>query len=222
MGLLDRLVSDLIKQSTGYNPRRIVRKIGGGKLLMAGGAALAGALAMEKMNQGQKAGPAATPSPAAPPTLPPVPTPAAPLPPLPPLPQAAPETAPEAEKDAEALPPDLEYAIVRTLIAAALADGHLADEEKKVILERVDEAGLPAERQRQIHRDLVLPPTPSELAELAPSTEEREVLYSFATLMIHSDGKVEAKETEWLSRLAATLEIPEGRARELAAQVAAP
>ncbi|MCA9561311.1 MAG: hypothetical protein KC583_22330, partial [Myxococcales bacterium] len=59
MGFLDRLVGDLIQDATGFNARRIVRRIGAGKLLMAGGAALAGALAVEKLGQQQ---PTPTPS----------------------------------------------------------------------------------------------------------------------------------------------------------------
>ncbi|MCB1033842.1 MAG: DUF533 domain-containing protein [Acidobacteria bacterium] len=220
MGLLDRLISDLIQDSTGYNPRRVVRRIGGGKLLMAGGAALAGALLMEKMgSKGPAASqPAATPLAALPPLppLPSTPTPVAAagppnLPPLPPMPESPPDS-----QDERQIPPDLEYAIVRTLVAAALADGHLGEDEKALILRRIDEASLPEERTRQLHKDLVLPPTPSELAALSSNPEERETLYSFASLMTRTDGEVVEREAAWLAGLAQTLEIPPERARELA------
>lgn len=233
MGLLDKLVSDLIQQSTGFNARKIVRKVGGGKLLLAGGAALAGAIAMDRMKrQGQAPG-AGAPSPslspaAGPAHLPPIPqVPAAPapppaaLPPLPPLP-APPQPAAAADEEEEVIPPDLEYAIVRTLIAAALADGHLGEDERRIILERIDESGLPEERVRQLHRDLVLPPTPSELANLAPDVASRETLYSFASLMARSDGTVEATENNWLDRFAATLELSAERSAELAARALSP
>ena len=42
MGLLESMISQAIRRETGINPRRLIRKIGGGNLLMAGGAALAG------------------------------------------------------------------------------------------------------------------------------------------------------------------------------------
>ena len=40
MRLLKNLVSDLFRDSTGFDPWRSVRRIGGGKTLPAGGAAL--------------------------------------------------------------------------------------------------------------------------------------------------------------------------------------
>ena len=48
MGFLDKMISDLIQDNTGINARRMVRKIGGGKLLALGGAALAAGVLAEK------------------------------------------------------------------------------------------------------------------------------------------------------------------------------
>ena len=49
MAFVDRLVSDVIKKSTGYNARSFVRAVGGKNILLLGGVAVAAALAAEKM-----------------------------------------------------------------------------------------------------------------------------------------------------------------------------
>ncbi|MEM8994057.1 MAG: hypothetical protein AAGF23_04615, partial [Acidobacteriota bacterium] len=58
MGFLNGLVNDMIKQSTGYDVRKVTR-LGGGKNLMmlAGGAALAGGVASAMQQQGAGAAP---------------------------------------------------------------------------------------------------------------------------------------------------------------------
>jgi len=234
MRLLENLVSDLIRDSTGLNTRRLVRRIGGGKILLAGGAALAGAFLADKA-QTKTPEQAASPSssqPAGAPGLPPLPpVPAASLPPLPggatsppsapappvssmePAPTNAP--APPKEDKPQELSPDLEFAVIRSMVAAALADGHLGTEERHRILERVDASELPEARRRKIHEDLVLPPTPSELAALVPEAEEREILFTFAALTCHQDDAFHAQEEGWLQRFATALELPEDRRRRL-------
>ena len=102
MGMLDRLLGDLVASSTNLPPhvtRGLVRRAGGSKLLIAGGAALAGAMIAQHLGarQAQGAQPAMPPPPpGAPPASPPGP--ATPLtgfapPPLPGTP-AAPQTSP--------------------------------------------------------------------------------------------------------------------------------
>ena len=58
-------------------------------------------------------------------------------------------------------PREVTYAIVRTMVAAALADGHLAAEEKELVHKRLGESGFTEEETRQIHQDLALPPSPA-------------------------------------------------------------
>jgi hypothetical protein len=107
MAFLDNLISDLIRNSTGFNAKPFVRAVGGKNILLLGGAAIAGVIAAEKMRQ--QAAPGAPPLP----PLPPLPSTEV-VPPLPPLPTAAP-----AEPQ---LPPGLVFAIVRTMISGALSD----------------------------------------------------------------------------------------------------
>ncbi len=114
MAFLDRFVSDIIKKSTGFNARSIVRMVGGKNILLLGGAALAAALAADKMGGSEKP---------TQPAVPPVPN-ATP----PPLPAAPPPLPP---------PQELLFANVRTMVAASLADGQQHDDEKELINKRL-------------------------------------------------------------------------------------
>jgi uncharacterized membrane protein YebE (DUF533 family) len=199
MAFLDNLLSDLIRNSTGFNAKPFVRAVGGKNILLLGGAVIAGALAAEKMRAQQ---PAAAGAPPLPP-LPPLPS-SEPVPPLPPLPAAAP---PEPQ-----LPRGLVFAIVRTMISGALSDGEMHAEEKKLIEGRLGESGLAPEETKQIHKDLVFPPQPAELATMVATVEDRELLYRFGAVVVRTDGGASAPETAWLERLGTSLGLsPERR-----------
>ena len=266
MRFLENLVSDMIRESTGVNPKRVIRKIGGKNLLMMGAsAALAGGLATALGQQQQKTRGAGVPGhpppvpPAAPPPVPGGPTMAPPPPPpppgaTPPIPGGAPSMAPppippppvpqpptaqphqtqqppvqppplpsaeSASTDSAEfeIPQDLAYAIVRGMVAAALADGELAPEEKSAILARLDESGLGDDRVRQIHQDLVLPPSAAELAKQVASPEGREAVFRCAALVILADGKVADLERSWLDRLARAFGLDEGRKQALEREI---
>lgn len=226
MGFLDRLVSDMIGESIGVNPRRLIRMVGGRNLLMMGaGAALAGGVA-SAMARGQEPEGGKLPSQMTgqaqprgdipPPPPPPPETRARTVPPPPPPPP--PPVEPSAEEEVE-LPPEATYAVVRAMVAAALADGHLGEREKEVIQARLDESGLSEAEKRQIHRDLVLPPTPAEVAALVPAGEARELLYRFAALVVLADGHASDLERGWLERLARASEIDAARVAELEKEI---
>jgi uncharacterized membrane protein YebE (DUF533 family) len=216
MGFLKNLMSDMIGESVGVDPRRLVRLAGGRRnlLLLGAGAALAGGLASTLLKKQGASG--VSPAPGVPP----------PPPPPPPPPAAAAGADVEAEVEAgdegEELPPQATYAIVRTMVAAALADGSLDPAEKKVIQERLEDSELSAAEKRQIHQDLVLPPTPAELAALAPEAEGRELLYRFAAAVVLADRQVSDLERGWLDRLARALAIDAERAAALDLEIFAP
>jgi len=200
MAFLDNLISDLIRNSTGFNAKPFVRAIGGKNILLLGGAAIAGAVAAEKMRQ--------QPAPGAPPVppLPPLPStePTEVVPPLPPLPTAAVEPT---------LPQALVFAIVRTMISGALSDGEMHAEDKKLIEGRLGESGLSPDETKQIHKDLVIPPPPEEIGRMVSTTEDRELLYRFGALVVGSEGGASAPERAWLERLGGALGLaPERRA----------
>lgn len=207
MGFLDRMVSDLVKSSTGFNARPFVRAVGGKNLLLIGGAAIAGALATEKMRQGQQGQPAVPPPPPVPGKAQPPP------PPLPPLPGGAPlPPLPEQTASDDDVPKELVFAIVRTMVAGALADGEMHAEEKALIESRLGESGLAPEQIQRIQKDMVIPPSPAELGALVASQEDRELLYRFGALVVAKDGVIDDHEKAWLDKLGEACGIPpEGR-----------
>jgi uncharacterized membrane protein YebE (DUF533 family) len=99
------------------------------------------------------------------------------------------------------------------MVGAALADGHLADEERGAIHDHLDESGLSPDQIAQIHRDLVVPPAPETVAALVTQAERRTVVYRAAVLVAHADRDVSDVETAWLDRLGIALRLdPEDRA----------
>ena len=230
MGLLDRLAADLISDSIGVSPRmtrRLVRRAVGSPLLLAGGAALAGALIGE-MVRGQQAGATGGPSTWAPPgSVPPPPppppgaqgavggaTPAWSPPPPPPAADAGDESGAEPELPAATL-----YAVVRTMVAAALADGALSPTERARIQDKLGSGELPEEQAAQVRRDLLRPASPAELAAMVESDGERELLYRFAALVTRTDAGVSPTEAAWLGTLAAALGLYPERAKALEAEL---
>jgi uncharacterized membrane protein YebE (DUF533 family) len=139
-----------------------------------------------------------------PPGYPVLPPPLPPLPLQPSLPVAQPAILPSQA---------LVFAITRTLVAAALADGKFHERERALIQERLGEAGFTPEQTQQIHRDLTLPPTASELAALTSDPTERATLFRFAARIVLVDQNMGDFEKLWLDRLAAAFELaPEHRA----------
>lgn len=225
MGFLDNMVRGLISESTGYDTRkmsRLVRRIGGSKLLLAGGAAVAGAMAVQHFSK--KDSPQGVASQASGGTPPPPPS-GGPVPPdLPPLPSLP--TSGEAERaEVAAGPRDLLALVIRAMVAAALADGELSADERSVLEGHLEESELTPEQTERVRKDMVLPPTPGELAEAvedlpeAEAAEARDTLYRAAALVVHADREVAAAELDWLARLGAELGLSEERAEELQAEV---
>lgn len=202
MAFLDRIVSDLIKQSTGVNARSFVRAVGGKNMVLLGGAAIAGALAVDKMRQSQ--------TPAAP-------HPGAPPPPLPPLPQPQATTDQELPPLPPPIPPpqELVYAIVRTMVAAALSDGEMHTAEKRLLEKRLGESELSELQVAQIRKDLVFPATPAELSGLVADADDKETLYRFGALVVLADDSVADAEKAWLESLAGALGVDTARRRTI-------
>jgi hypothetical protein len=229
MGLFDRMLTDLVVGSTGLNARstrRMVRRIGTRNLLMMGAAAALGGLAVSKAG-GTPPPPGSVPLPPVPGTpragsrsqpLPessrssrsgPTGQPVGPggaagaPPPLPPLPTVpAPPTEPDESAEPAELPPEALFPAVRTMVAAALADGELGTEERRLILARLDQSDLPEAHAHQVHQDLVVPPAPAELAAMVTDPGARETLYRAAALVVLADRRVTDRERAWLESLA--------------------
>ena len=244
MSFLDRMVSDLVRRQTGFDARRIVRRVGAKRLLLLGGAALAGGMLASQSGRFGPVSSSAAGGAAGRTVVPPrsggvAPPPAAPpqgLPPLPPressgqapLPVGAGVPPPiparlgegdDGEAQAADVPPDLLYAILRTMAAAALADGELHAEERRLLDERLGESGLSDARLAQLRRDLVLPASPAELARALPAGEDPEVLARFAVLVAGADRGLVEHERAWLRALEQALGLAPGRMVELEREI---
>lgn len=106
------------------------------------------------------------------------------------------------------------------MIAAALADGRMSPEERAAIHQQLAAGGLGEEQVAQIHRDLVLPAAPEEIAGFAAAAEAREVLYRFAAAALVADRDCSPAERAWLDRLGAALELPADTRRALERETA--
>jgi uncharacterized membrane protein YebE (DUF533 family) len=165
------------------------KKKGGGLsgVLSHGGAAMLGALASQAYQSWQKGqAPAQTPAPS-PQQITHVPAPF--------LPAAAPA--------ADGAP--FELALVRAMIAAAKADGHVDAEEQRRIFEKVGAFGLDAESKAFVFDALAAPLGVSDIAALATTPEQAAELYLASRLAMEPDGPA---ELAYLDALAHRLKLP--------------
>jgi len=116
---------------------------------------------------------------------------------------------------------DVELAVKSVLeqMSAALADGELEEREKSLIHDHLGEAGLSPEQVKQVQRDLVLPPSTSELAKHTDDPAHREAMYRFAGLVVLADDAVSDLERSWLDRLAKAFGFSGERKAELEAEI---
>lgn len=97
------------------------------------------------------------------------------------------------------------------MISGALSDGEMHAEEKKLIEGRLGESGFSPDETKQIHKDLVFPPQPDEIATMVATTEDRELVYRFGALVVRADGGASAPETAWLEKLGTALGLTPAR-----------
>ena len=175
------------------------RKLGG-KALTYGGAAAVGALAYrawQNYQDGKKASATEASS--------------EPLPP----PQESPfrlEHAPAAD----GLP--FELAVVRTMIAAAKADGHVDAEEQRKLFDHVDQQDFDNETKAWMFDELRKDHDVASLAKAAQNPEQATELYLAARLAIDPD---EPGEEAFLRELAVRLNLPDELVEHLDAEVLA-
>ena len=140
----------------------------------------------------------------------------------------------EAEKQPELLPPpsDTEFdpaqapqgeaeftlALVRAMIAAAKADGHIDDEEKKKIGDRLALAGIGFEAEAFLREELEKPLDLDELVSLARTEAQRVELYTASRLTIEPNSRA---ERGYLDLLAGRLQLPDALVDHIEATVSA-
>jgi uncharacterized membrane protein YebE (DUF533 family) len=133
-------------------------------------------------------------------------------------PPPLPGTGPVPASDTTGFPPDM-LRLVRLTIAAARADGRLAEQEHAAILEQARAVGAEALVQQEIDR-------PRPLAEIVAGVADpntREQLYVLAFAVVRADESVSGAERIFLAQLAHALGLdPTATARlesEAASQI---
>ncbi len=176
-GLLGLLVGGGKKKSRG----------GLGGALSHGGAAMLGALASQAFQSWQK-GQAPSETPVAAPHQ---------------IATIEPRFLPAAAPAADGQP--FELALIRAMIAAAKADGHIDADEQGRIFGRVGEFGLDAESKAFVFDALAASVGVSEIAAFATTPEQAAELYLASRLAVEPDGPA---ELAYLEALAHRLKLP--------------
>ncbi len=149
--------------------------------------------------------------------------------------RAAPTQAAPAGRPAEALPPpppagsafdlaaahsrdgaDARIAVVRAMIAAAKADGHIDAEEQRRLFQRIGELQLDPEEKAFVMDELAKPGDAAAIAALAAGPEQAAELWLASRLAIDPD---DAKERAYLDELARRMELPADLVAHLEARV---
>jgi uncharacterized membrane protein YebE (DUF533 family) len=205
----ERLIGALLQGAVGGRKRKrsrgALRYLAGGRssflnagtLLTAAGLAWGAYEAATRKSEGGTLGPAAGPVPPG-------------GPPPPPLPGTAPAAA------LPAMPAEM-LRLVRLTIAAARADGRLAEEERAAILEQARAVGAEAVVQQEID-------TPRPLAEIVSGVADpntREQLYVLAFAVVRADESVSGAERIFLAQLAHALGLDPATTGRLESEAAA-
>ncbi|WP_138464580.1 tellurite resistance TerB family protein [Poseidonocella sp. HB161398] len=159
----------------------------GGKALTYGGMAVVGGLAYKAYRDWQGGRPPAAGTAA--PTLP------------------APETGFDPAQDPQAPGQDFRLALVRAMISAAQADGHVDAGEHRAIRAQIEAMELGPEEKGALFDFFSAPSDPAAIAGLAGSDAQRAELYLASVLSIDPDTPEEAR---YLDSLAARLGLNAG------------
>lgn len=140
----------------------------------------------------------------------------------------------DAAKDPELLPPpedtsfhpsqapqgEAEFALtlVRAMIAAANADGHIDDEERKKIADKLSLSGIDAEAEQFLNAEVAKPLSIDELVAAAQTDAQKLELYTASRLTIDPNTRV---ERGYLDLLAGRLKLPDALVDHVEATVSA-
>ena len=121
---------------------------------------------------------------------------------------------------AEAPQGEAEFALtlVRAMISAAKADGHIDDDERKKIADRLSLAGIGNEAQGFIEKELAAPLDLDALVASAKTEAQRVELYTASRLAIEADTRA---ERGYLDLLAGRLGLADALVDHVEATVAA-
>lgn len=111
---------------------------------------------------------------------------------------------------------ELSLTLIRAMISAAKADGHVTDQERQAISNQLATLGLDGHHRQFIETELSKPLDISAVADSARSPEQAAEIYAASLLVIDPSG---AAERGYLAMLAARLGLEEGLVEHLHAGV---
>lgn len=111
------------------------------------------------------------------------------------------------------------HAILRALIGAAKADGHVDDREREMIDEEVARLSSDGELQRWFDAELRKPLDPAEIASSASTPEMAAEMYLISTLVVDEQNFM---EKSYLEELARQLQLDQALVAELETQASEP
>lgn len=94
--------------------------------------------------------------------------------------------------------------ILKAMIAAAKADGHVDSEEMNKIQSTLEQAGAEAQLQSLIHSELSKPLDPSEIASLAQTPQQASEIYLASLIIVDEENFM---EKAYLGELAKQLKL---------------
>ncbi len=107
---------------------------------------------------------------------------------------------------------DLSLRLVRAMVAAAKADGHVTTAERRRIMSQLPELGLGAEAEALIAEELDAPLDVGRVADMAKSPEEAAEIYAASLLVVDPEAPA---ERGYLAMLAARLQLDPGLVEHL-------
>ncbi len=114
-----------------------------------------------------------------------------------------------------------EFAIVRSLVPVAWADGEFADKEKEMLEALLEAYGANEEQKAQLREYAKEKRTLDDIVLQDLSYGDRRVLLQNAVLLTFADGVQNAAESQLLKDLAVKLRIPEDEAKQVIAEAEA-
>jgi uncharacterized membrane protein YebE (DUF533 family) len=111
---------------------------------------------------------------------------------------------------------ELSLTLIRAMIAAAKADGHIDAKEQKAIFAKLDEAGLDRDAKAFVMDELMKPLDIDSIVALATSPERALGIYAASVLAIDPDDPA---EQAYLTMLAARLKLDPGLKASVEAEV---
>lgn len=111
---------------------------------------------------------------------------------------------------------DLSLVLIRAMISAAKADGHVTDRERQAISKQLATLGLDDQHRAFIEEELSKPLDVSAVADSARCPEQAAEIYAASLLVIDPSG---AAERGYLAMLAARLGLEQGLVEHLHAGV---